>query len=391
TRTITRNLPTPPPPPTPAPTVTQVTAPRYATVSADAAWVFPRNTLSGGSDWKLVRGQRDRITAESTNGFFRLSGGMWIRRDDVTHATAEGFTNDVLGAGQYRIGGLYDVIAWSSSVFPAIYAELDGRYLRVSFGMHTSPPPIEFPADLSGAMIESATSGIDGGIPYHLLRIRDDVSLEGYYVEFEDGEVRLRLRRRRPVTPGDMPLEGFTFVLDAGHGGDDLGAIGPMGRSMPESYIVLINTFKLAERLEELGATIYLTRDSDATVSLSDRVALSRQVKPDLFLSLHINSVEHTTNARNIRGFTVWYRNQSSAPFSRIALDMMYYINPGTNRHRGINQANFYVCRPTWAPHVLLESSFIVNIEDFAWLIDPIKQAEMADATVDTILEYFSQ
>ena len=110
-----------------------------------------------------------------------------------------------------------------------------------------------------------------------------------------------------------------------------------------------------------------------------------------MFLSLHVNSVAETTNASNIRGFTVWYRNHGSTSLARTILDVMYDVNPATNRNRNINQANFFVCRPQWAPSVLLEASFIVNLDDFVWLIDPAEQNKMADATVSAILEYFAR
>jgi len=117
---------------------------------------------------------------------------------------------------------------------------------------------------------------------------------------------------------------------------------------------------------------------------------MSRSIKPDMFISLHVNSVVETTNAHEISGFTVWYRNPNSANLANTMLDVMYDINPDTNRNKNINQANFFVCRPTWTPSILLESSFIKNIEDFVWLIDPVQQNRMADVTVEAILEYFS-
>ncbi|MCL2226198.1 MAG: family 10 glycosylhydrolase [Oscillospiraceae bacterium] len=390
TRTVTRNPPAPAPPPGPAPTITQVTTPTYVTVTSDAAWVFPRNTTSGGSDWMMPRGSRDRVTAEATNGFLRLSSGKWIQRGSVSIRTESAFIEDVLEGGVYHVGMNYDMIVWQSEVFPAAHAGFDGRVLTVRFGMHTEPPPLALPDDLSETIFASVSSGMDGDTPYHAFTIRDDVRFEGQYIDFTDGEFRLHLKKRKSLAQGDQPLEGIVFVLDAGHGGDDYGALGPLGRAMPEKDIVLANTFKLYERLVNLGATVYLTRNADATVPLQQRVDLSRQVRPDLFISLHVNSVLETLNATNIRGFTVWYRNPGSANFSQTVLNVMYYINPGTNRHRNINQANFFVCRPQWAPSVILESSFIVNIDDFVWLIDPVQQKAMADATVEAILEYFS-
>jgi len=389
-RTITRNEPRPATPPSAPATITQITEPRYATVISDEAWIFPNNTTSGGSDWMMPRGQIDRVIAEATNGFVRLSSGMWLARDAVTIQTKSEHVEDVLRDGQYMVGRNYDAVVWQSDTFSGAYAHFDGRVLVVHFGMHTQPPPLNLPRDLSETMFSNVDSGINGSVPYLAFTIREDARFDGHHISFEDGEFRLNLKRRRTLTEGDKPLTGITFVLDAGHGGDDYGALGPLGADMPEKEIVLINTRRLAARLTNLGATVFLTRNEDITVSLQDRVELSRRIKPDMFISLHINSVAETTNAANIRGFTVWYRNPNSAEFARTVLDIMYDINPKTNRYRNINQANFFVCRPQWAPHVLLESSFIVNIDDFVWLIDPHQQNRMADATVEAILTHFA-
>jgi len=227
-------------------------------------------------------------------------------------------------------------------------------------------------------------------VPYYEFTIRDDVKFEGYFVEYQDDELRLVLKKRKTLAQGDHPLVGITIVLDPGHGGEHSGALGPLGYDMAEKDLNLINTLILAQRLEELGAVVHLTRDTDIDVSLQRRVDISWQHKPDLFVSLHINSVAETTNAENIRGFTVYHRNPNSVNISQTILDVMYDIIPETNRHRNINQANFFVCRPVWAPSVLLEAGFIVNINDFVWLLTPENQAKMADKTVESILEYFS-
>jgi len=390
TRNINRTTPSTPAPPTPAPAITPITTPVYATVTSDAAWVFPGNTSTGGSDWMMSRGQMDLVVAESTNGFVRLSNGMWIRRDNVTLNTQSAFIQDFLEEGIYRAGTYYDMIAWQTKVFSGIYAHFDGAVLTVRYGMHTEAPPLSFEDDLSETIFSDVTSGMRGDTPYHAFTIREDARLEGHFITYEYGELRLHLRKRRALAESNEPLSGFTFVLDAGHGGSEYGAIGPLGRDLPEKELTLINALKLYERLTAMGATVYLVRDSDVDVPLQQRVDLSRDVKPDLFISLHVNAVAETTNAANIRGFTVWYRNPGSADFAETILDYMFDVNPGTNRYRRINESNFFVCRPQWAPHVLLESSFIINIDDFVWLIDPVEQNRMADATVSAILGYFA-
>ena len=398
TRTITRNAPVSGggTPSSPAPVITKVDTPVYATVTAASAWIYPGNTTSGGSDWMLVRGQQDRVVAEADNNYVKLSCGMWIHRNSVSiekKSTFESYDGNVLSGGTYRTGVYEDVIAWKSAVSPVIYVTQEGQTLKVSFGMQKAAPDFTFPNDTAGTVlagITGAQAGEKDGIPNYTFTIRDGVKYEGCYTDYADGEFRLHLKKRKTLAEGALPLVGFTIVLDPGHGGDQPGAVGPMGGVLQEKDITLINSLKLAERLRAAGATVYLTRETDASVELQERVDLSWSVKPDLFLSLHINSVGETTNATNIHGFTVWYRNQSSVDFAQTALDVLYYINPATNRNRVINQSNLYVCRPQWAPSVLFEASFIVNLDDFVWMIDPAEQDNMAEATLDAIFDYFS-
>jgi len=391
-RTITRNPPAPRnDPPAPPVTTTEITTPRYARIISDEAWVFQTHSTSGGSDWMLARDQVDRVIGESSNGFVRLSSGVWVRSNTVSIRTESSFINDTLTGGVYHPGTDYDIIVWESEVNVAIVPSFDGNTLTVRFGMHTEPPPLSLPDDLSETMFQRVHSGTRNHVPYFEFTIRDDVRFEGQFVSFEDGELRLYLKHRKSLSDGDNPLEGIRILLDPGHGGDQPGAIGPLGGEMPESYLVLIHAELLTERLRALGATVYLTRETDVDISLQDRVNMSRDLRPDLFISLHINSVAETTNSENIRGFTVWYRNPNAVSFAELTLDLMHYITPHTNRYRQINHANFFVCRPSWVPSVLFEAGFIVNLEDFVWLLDPVEQARMADATVEVILAYFSE
>ena len=372
------------------PKVSAVISPTYATVASDAAWVFPANSAAGGSSWLMARGQVDRIVAESDNGFVKLSCGMWINREMVDISQETAFNENSLKNGVYITGNSYDMIVWQSDVFTAACAEFDGKVLTVSFGMHTQKPELSLPEDLSETIFESVRSGRNGDVLFYAFTISDDAKFEGCHTDYENGEFRLHLKKRPALAEGDKPLSGITIALDPGHGGDESGALGPMGYAMPEKDINLTNSLKLAERLTALGADVYLSRDADEDVSLKERVDFNLQIMPDLFISLHVNSIAETSDATDVRGFTVWYRNPGSAGFAQIVLDNMYNINLATNRLHKINQANLFVCRPQWAPAILLEAGFIVNLDDFVWLIDPVKQNLMADAAVEAILEYFT-
>ena len=126
-----------------------------------------------------------------------------------------------------------------------------------------------------------------------------------------------------------QPLGGITIILDPGHGGTDPGAIGPLGWAYAEKDINLSLARKLQSELESLGARVYLTRDSDINLSLDDRLLMSRLMLPDLFISLHANSMPDNVDISKVDGFSVWYREQLAAPL----VEMLYdHVTGSLNR-----------------------------------------------------------
>ncbi|MCL2528399.1 MAG: family 10 glycosylhydrolase, partial [Defluviitaleaceae bacterium] len=366
----------------------------YAEVTVGSSWVFPGATTTGGSNWMVHRGQQDRVY--SIRGeWTRLASGVWIESANIRTWAETTEPSPIvaqaghLSEGRYIPGDDYrDVIVWNTDIFPVVYADFDGEELIVSMGIQNNLPPIFY---ANGAtLFEEITTGTFNGAPSYFMTLKPDARLEGFYVEYEDGELRLVLRRRRSLSEGNYPLAGFTFILDAGHGGQDSGALGPMGAAVSESVIVLQNVHLLSDRLRSLGADVTIVRDTDDSFyTLQERVDISRGIKPDMFISIHANSTAETTNATNIHGFTMWYRNPNSLPLAQFFMESLHYINPMTTRHRTVHQANFFVCRPVWAPSVIVEISFMNNIHDFAWMINPVHQNELAWGMVNAILGYY--
>ena len=91
------------------------------------------------------------------------------------------------------------------------------------------------------------------------------------------------------MTTGTPKGKKKTIVLDAGHGGDDVGAVGPNKRY--EKVINLNVTKYLASILKQRGYTVYLTRDSDFFIKVMDRTVLANEKNADLFMSIHTNAV----------------------------------------------------------------------------------------------------
>ncbi len=79
------------------------------------------------------------------------------------------------------------------------------------------------------------------------------------------------------------------IVIDAGHGGTDIGTTGKMGTQ--EKEITLDIAKRLKARLVEKGFSLSMTREDDSLVPLQGRVAFAREAKADVFISIHVNSL----------------------------------------------------------------------------------------------------
>jgi len=365
--------------------------PFYATVTQDLAWAFPRASLAGGTEWSLTRGQRALVWGISGGGdWVRLDTDMWIQRENVSLAVEAQMVSNALSNGRYVRGEFSDSIEWDALYNPAARVNFDANVLKIYFAMQEDVPEIELlNLEMQDVFFSNKTSGVYNGVPYYAFTIRSEVNVEGFYTSFADGVFALNVRRRRTLAEGAYPLSGFRFVIDAGHGGRDSGALSPMGAYISEKDINLINSLKLAERLEELGAVVVLTRSTDVFLTLQERTDISRRAKPDMFISMHADSTVETRDATHVHGISFWYRNPNSRVLAEHFTSELHYINPRTTRTQQSNHANFFVCRPTWAPSVIVEASFMNNIHDFAWMINAENQQILAEGIVNSILSYY--
>lgn len=112
--------------------------------------------------------------------------------------------------------------------------------------------------------------------------------------------------RKAPVRP--IVARKHVVVLDAGHGGKDPGAVG--AGKLYEKHVVLSTVKALKKHLEASGHyDVYLTRDDDRYIRLSERVRIARRHNADLFMSVHADSVEKHT----VRGASVYTLSEKAS------------------------------------------------------------------------------
>ncbi len=152
-----------------------------------------------------------------------------------------------------------------------------------------------------------------------------------------------------------QPLAGYLIMLDPGHGGADPGAVGPTG--LKESDTNLRVARYLRRLLEDDGAQVVMTREGDQTVSLSARVDKAREVKPDLFVSIHHNA-SLRKGAEN-KGEIYFNALDRGIPL-QIADSMQDQLGQSNLASRTqLIPGGFYVLRNNPAPAVLTEAAYI--------------------------------
>ncbi|MBW8773223.1 MAG: N-acetylmuramoyl-L-alanine amidase, partial [Gemmatimonadetes bacterium] len=114
----------------------------------------------------------------------------------------------------------------------------------------------------------------------------------------------------RAPLPARLPnglLPGHEVVLDPGHGGVDPGALSqyfPRGTS--EKDVALAVGLLLRDELRRRGVTVRMTRTTDTLINLADRGPMC-SAACDLFLSLHVNSLQRRRDFAKVRGFEAYF------------------------------------------------------------------------------------
>jgi N-acetylmuramoyl-L-alanine amidase len=221
-----------------------------------------------------------------------------------------------------------------------------------------------------------------------------------------------------------LGLKLGTIVLDPGHGGQDVGTVGPTGYY--EKNLVLDVSLRLGALLKDrLGSEVVFTREDDSFIPLEQRTKIANDHKADLFLSIHANS----STVRSVSGVESYYLNFST---SRTALDLasrenagsghtvfdlkeliqkialkdkieeshefathiqnsLYSVSAKSNaaaQNRGLKRAPFVVLIGASMPSVLAEIGFLTNPADEAMLRTEDHRQKIAEALYKGIASY---
>lgn len=197
----------------------------------------------------------------------------------------------------------------------------------------------------------------------------------------------------------NLPLSGKIIVLDAGHGGMDGGA---SAENVLEKEISLAVTVKIRDYLQEQGALVLMTRESDKDLAdedtkgvrnrkredLHNRVTFINESNADLFLSIHLNSIP----SKRWKGAQTFYtgrfeENERVARF--IQTEIIRNLENTSREAKTIDQV--YVMSNAKKPGALVEIGFLSNNEERTNLIKESYQEKVAAAVYKGVLRYFTE
>lgn len=249
-------------------------------------------------------------------------------------------------------------------------------------------------------------------------------------VDLYPRDARAPTKAKSATPPAKGSSRDVVIAIDAGHGGDDPGSIGPSGTY--EKVITLAVATELKKQVDrEPGMRGVLIRDGDYFIPLTERYRKAREAKADLFISIHADAF---TNPK-ARGSSVWILSprgatseaarwlaarenradlvggvslddkddtlaavlldlsqgatmEASSAVATHVLDALRTVGPTHRKH--IEHANFVVLRSPDVPSILVETAFITNPEEEKRLRDPAQRRALAQAVLKGVKSYFS-
>ena len=208
--------------------------------------------------------------------------------------------------------------------------------------------------------------------------------LWGYNAYYEGNTLVLKIRKT-PQIDTKAPLKGLTIAIDAGHGGNDAGAIGPTG--IKEKDINLDISLKLKEALEKSGANVVMTRTDDTDVGLYDRPQKAQENNALILLSIHANALADGADPYVKHGTSTYYYNRESVELAKTIRDVMTK-ELGT-KDDGVCNCSFVLTRPTIPLSVLIEVAYMIHPQEYSLLLDKNfrkKAAESIQKALETYL-----
>ncbi|GAB4286130.1 MAG: hypothetical protein Kow0098_00930 [Ignavibacteriaceae bacterium] len=380
--------------------------------------------LNSYSNFDFSYESKFRIIAE------KKEGGNDFTTEDSTQSSLNGFDVTGLILEEKANGTLVKLV--SNKRIPSYYSSFSNGILTLVFReVNTDPGKI----NISGESelinkIDLRNSGKDLELKFYLraeYTANEVLNVEG------SNDILITLHNKIFSSPVDKNIEKWNFdviVIDAGHGGVDGGTVGVNG--LLEKDVNLKIALKLGKLIEDnmKDVKVVYTRKTDKAVDLHQRGKIANENDGKLFISIHCNSTNKKPSDAN--GFEVYllrpgrtqeaieiaerensviryeenperYQKLTDENFILVSMAHSSYMKYSEKlaemldkefrsksklKTRGVKQAGFYVLVGASMPGVLIETGFISNPDDAAYLKSEKGQTEVAKSIFESIKKF---
>ena len=206
---------------------------------------------------------------------------------------------------------------------------------------------------------------------------------------------------KKIVSASNEAQTGKVIIIDAGHGGEDSGAIGVTG--VLEKDLNLAISLQMGQELEKKGYTVIFTRTEDKMLylpeenikgmrkisDLKNRCKLTENFEDCILISIHMNSY----GSSKYSGLQVYYQDnndESKILASKIQSSVRESLQQENNRQTKAGKS-LYLLENTKCPSVIVECGFLSNEYECKKLSEKEYQKELSFSIIYGIIEYINQ
>lgn len=208
------------------------------------------------------------------------------------------------------------------------------------------------------------------------------------------------LRYSDTVQTMSTPATSKTIVIDAGHGGEDGGAVSIEGVS--EADINLKIALKVQTLLEQSGSTVVLTRSDENAIydidkktlrekknsDIKNRVKIGNNSSADIFVSIHLNQIPQS----QYYGWQTFFKdgNENSKKLATAIQNNLNEAIQKENKRVPLKISNVYIIKHVEIPTSIVECGFLSNPEEENQLQSDEYQNKLAWGIYNGIMDYFA-
>ncbi len=385
--------------------------------------VFPARYYTRSDGTRILIGTKDGASLSSSKF---AAGRLTLeyprgRVIEESVSVDDGIVREIRHSNKGRTA-VVDIFLSENALTPAVTVSDDGT--TVVFVPRSMMSPVvatSSAAEVVAASTDTAASSPDG-VPY-VAAVPADENVVAADIVKTQAQPSLR-----PASPS-IRKPKTRIVLDAGHGGEDPGAVGPNGTLEKDVNLAIVLELRRLFADDE-NIEIFLTRSDDTFIPLVDRTNLANEKGADLFISVHCNASMKRTGG----GYEVYFLSEKASDMDAMATQILEnsvvelekkkdkkrtkiqellwsmivneFINESSELcylttleiprrikvdNRGVKQAGFYVLRGAQMPAILVECAFLSNPVEETKLRNSGYQKRIADGLYVSIKQYLKR